>query len=68
MTSILREALNRDNFVHQANSCQYLRAFGFDENRDHLRDAHQRILSVAAIQRDVDGSKLGDAELRNYFN
>lgn len=44
--------------VHQVSS---------DESRHHLRDAHQRILSVAAVQRHLAGSTLGDVELRTYL-
>lgn len=40
---------------------------GSDESRHHLRDAHQRIMSVAAVQRQLTGSTLGDVELRGYF-
>jgi two-component sensor histidine kinase len=46
---------------------QGVRKVGSDESRDHLRDAHQRIMSVAAVQRQLAGSELGDVELRGYF-
>ena len=46
---------------------QGVRKVGSDESRDHLRDAHQRIMSVAAVQRQLAGSDLGDVELRGYF-
>jgi two-component sensor histidine kinase len=46
---------------------QGVRKVGTDESRDHLRDAHQRIMSVAAVQRQLAGSELGDVELRSYF-
>ena len=46
---------------------QGVRKVGADESRDHLRDAHQRIMSVAAVQRQLAGSDLGDVELRSYF-
>ncbi len=46
---------------------QGVRAVGSDESRHHLRDAHQRIMAVAAVQRHLDGSTLGDVELRTYF-
>lgn len=46
---------------------QGVRKVGSDESRDHLRDAHQRILSVAAVQRQLTSSTLGDVELRGYF-
>ena len=46
---------------------QGVRKVGSDESRDHLRDAHQRIMSVATVQRQLAGSDLGDVELRVYF-
>ena len=46
---------------------QGVRQVGSDESRHHLRDAHQRVLSVAAVQRHLAGSTLGDVELRTYF-
>ena len=46
---------------------QGVRKVGSDESGSHLRDAHQRILSVAAVQRQLAGSELGDVELRGYF-
>ena len=46
---------------------QGVRKVGSDESREHLRDAHQRIMSVAAVQRQLAGSDLGDVELRGYF-
>lgn len=38
-----------------------------DEGRVHLRDAHQRILSVAAVQQQFATSTLGDVGLRAYI-
>jgi two-component sensor histidine kinase len=46
---------------------QGIRKVGSDESRTHLRDAHQRIMSVAAVQRQLAASELGDVELRGYF-
>lgn len=46
---------------------QGVRKVGSDESRNHLRDAHQRIMSVAAVQRQLARSDLGDVELRGYF-
>ncbi|WP_240623223.1 sensor histidine kinase [Brevundimonas lutea] len=46
---------------------QSVRKVGADESRDHLLDAHQRIMSVAAVQRQLTKSTLGDVELRGYF-
>lgn len=46
---------------------QGVRKVGSDESRNHLRDAHQRIMSVAAVQRQLTSSSLGDVELRGYF-
>lgn len=77
-----KDALIRDNAVlvqemqHRiANSLQIIasvlmqgvRKVGSDESRHHLRDAHQRIMSVAAVQRQLTGSTLSDVELRGYF-
>jgi two-component sensor histidine kinase len=38
-----------------------------DETRGHLYDAHQRVMSVAAVQQQLAASRLGDVELRAYF-
>ena len=38
-----------------------------EETRGHLVDAHQRVMSVAALQKHLVGSKAGDVELRPYF-
>jgi two-component sensor histidine kinase len=38
-----------------------------EETRVHLRDAHQRVMSVAALQQQLAASKVGDVELRPYF-
>jgi two-component sensor histidine kinase len=38
-----------------------------DESRSHLFDAHQRVMSVAAMQRQLAASQVGDVELRPYF-
>jgi two-component sensor histidine kinase len=38
-----------------------------EETRTHLRDAHQRVMSVAAVQQQLATSRLGDVELRPYF-
>lgn len=46
---------------------QGVRKVGSDESRSHLRDAHQRIMSVAAVQRQLATSELGDITLRNYI-
>jgi two-component sensor histidine kinase len=39
-----------------------------DESRGHLYDAHQRVMSVAALQQQLAASKTGDVELRPYFS
>jgi two-component sensor histidine kinase len=39
-----------------------------EETRTHLYDAHQRVMSIAALQRQLAVSKLGDVELRTYFS
>ena len=38
-----------------------------DETRTHLYDAHHRVMSVAAVQKQLAASRLGDVELRAYF-
>jgi two-component system, sensor histidine kinase PdtaS len=38
-----------------------------DELRSHLYDAHQRVMSVAALQKQLAISQVGDVELRPYF-
>ncbi len=38
-----------------------------EETRSHLYDAHQRVMSVAALQQQLAASRLGDVELRPYF-
>ncbi|MEP6605024.1 MAG: sensor histidine kinase, partial [Nitrosospira sp.] len=38
-----------------------------DEARRHLRDAHRRVMAVAALQKNLSVSRLGDVELRPYF-
>ncbi|MEQ7156129.1 sensor histidine kinase [Brevundimonas aurifodinae] len=38
-----------------------------DETRLHLRDAHSRVMSVAALQQQLAASRLGEVELAPYF-
>lgn len=38
-----------------------------EESRLHLVDAHQRVMSVAALQQQLAGTQRGDVELRPYF-
>ena len=38
-----------------------------EETRVHLRDAHQRVMSIAAVQRHLAISDLKDVRLRGYF-
>ena len=38
-----------------------------EESRIHLRDAHQRVMSVAAVQRQLVVSTVGDVALQPYF-
>ena len=46
---------------------QSARRVNSDETRSHLHDAHQRVMSIAALQRLLAGSNRGDVELRPYF-
>lgn len=38
-----------------------------EESRTHLRDAHQRVMSVAAVQYQLVVSTAGDVEIKPYF-
>jgi len=38
-----------------------------EEARGHLQDAHHRVMSIAAVQRHLAVSSLGDIALRPYF-
>jgi two-component sensor histidine kinase len=39
-----------------------------DETRTHLKDAHSRVMSVAALQQQLAVSRLGAVELKPYFD
>jgi two-component sensor histidine kinase len=75
--SLIREnaMLIQENQHRIANSLQIIasvllqsaRSVGSHESRSHLRDAHQRVMSVAAVQRQLAASNLGNVELRPYF-
>ena len=39
-----------------------------EQARGHLRDARNRVMSIAALQRQLSASKLGDVALRTYFS
>ena len=38
-----------------------------DETRTHLKDAHSRVMSVAALQQQLAASRLGEVALKPYF-
>jgi two-component sensor histidine kinase len=38
-----------------------------DETRNHLYDAHSRVMSIASVQQQLAASRLGNVELRPYF-
>jgi two-component sensor histidine kinase len=38
-----------------------------EETRTHLNDAHNRVMSIATVQKQLATSALGDVELRPYF-
>lgn len=46
---------------------QSARRMNSDEARRHLHDAHDRVMSVAAVQRQLAATTLGDVALRPYF-
>jgi two-component system, sensor histidine kinase PdtaS len=60
-TILLQEVQHR-----VANSLQII-ASVLLQNARNLRDAHNRVLSVAAVQRQLAVSQIGDVELRGYF-
>lgn len=39
-----------------------------EESRVHLQDAHSRVMSVAALQQQLAASRLGQVELKPYFD
>ena len=39
-----------------------------EETREHLHDAHQRVMSVAVLQQQLAVSTMGQVEVRAYFN
>ena len=46
---------------------QSARSVQSDETRGHLKDAHGRLMSIAAVQRQLAASSLREVELRPYF-
>jgi two-component sensor histidine kinase len=38
-----------------------------EETRGHLRDAHNRVMSIATVQQQLTASRIGEVELRSYF-
>jgi len=38
-----------------------------DEARNHLHDAHHRVMSIATLQRQLSATRAGDVVLRSYF-
>jgi two-component sensor histidine kinase len=46
---------------------QSARRVNSEETRGHLYDAHSRVMSIAAVQKQLAASRLGDVELRPYF-
>jgi two-component sensor histidine kinase len=46
---------------------QNARKIQSDESRMHLKDAHQRVMSVAAVQRQLAESRLGDVAVKPYL-
>ena len=46
---------------------QSARTVQSEETRGHLNDAHNRVMSIATVQKQLAASRLGDVELRPYF-
>jgi len=47
---------------------QSARNVNSEETRSHLHNAHNRVMSIANVQRQLSSSDGGDVELRLYFN
>jgi two-component sensor histidine kinase len=70
-----KDVLLRELHHRVANSLQIIasvllqsaRKVQSEETRFHLVDAHQRVMSVAALQQQLASSRRGDVELRPYF-
>lgn len=70
-----KEVLLKELHHRVANSLQIIasvlmqsaRKVQSEETRIHLVDAHQRVMSVAALQKQLASNRLGDVELRPYF-
>jgi two-component sensor histidine kinase len=70
-----KEVLLKELHHRVANSLQIIasvllqsaRKVSTEESRIHLVDAHQRVMSVAALQQQLAASRAGDVELRPYF-
>jgi two-component sensor histidine kinase len=70
-----KEVLLQELHHRVANSLQIIasvllqsaRAVQSEEIKQHLHDAHHRVMSVASLQQQLASSKRGDVELRPYF-
>jgi two-component sensor histidine kinase len=47
---------------------QNARKVSSEESRAHLRDAHDRVMSMATVQRQLSTAKLGEVDLKPYFH
>src|SRR5580693_1248971 len=47
---------------------QNARRVNSEETRGHLHDAHQRVMSIAVLQQQLAATRLGDVDVRAYFN
>jgi two-component sensor histidine kinase len=70
-----KEVLHQELHHRVANSLQIIasvlmqsaRKVQSEESRHYLVDAHQRVMSVASLQKQLAATKTGDVELRPYF-
>lgn len=46
---------------------QRVRSAHFEETREHLRDAHHRVMSIATLQRQLASTATGDVALKAYL-
>ena len=72
----MREAILLQELQHRvANSLQIIasvlmqsaRRVRSEQARGHIRDARNRVMSIATMQRQLAASRLGDVALRSYF-
>ncbi|WP_228765542.1 sensor histidine kinase [Sphingopyxis solisilvae] len=59
--------LDQDFTIIASVLMQCARRVQSEKTRSHLRDAHNRVMSIATVQQQLAASRLGEVELRAYF-